>query len=244
MQVYTNCSSCGFFNNKSCELNKLNSEGFKGLAVQRTVNSGALEHHIDGRFCQFHRVKKWKDEQIKNGLDPLQVVNEQTRIKYGLVTGIDKNSNPVKIFEQLDRICNSKYPPENIYFIKNTGTPEYSKEDLEERLEKYNIPFRIKIAYVSISTDKFVDELFLTQKLKNKFYVCLLKEDFDLDFLNGLDKTINHDMLQIMYAGNNDYYFIPTQLHELCKDGFKEFLEREGLDDSIFSYEEILAKGK
>lgn len=236
MKVYTNCSSCSFLKNEKCSLGKWETPGFKDLVIKRPVDSGAEEYHIEGRFCQFHRVEKWASSQA----DPINSALESAKLDYGFVTGIDKNSDTESVFKQIDMVCRSKHPPKNLYFISNKKTENLTKSEIEKRLSVYNIPYRIKMAIIEMPMSKFIDELCMVEKLTNSFYLCALKTSLDINFINGLDVAINHNMRQVMYAGDENYYFMPTKIHKLCKDNFKQFLIKEGLGESVFSYDDII----
>lgn len=242
--IYTNCNSCVFLNKQGCSLGKWNTNGFSGLVDSVNLEDGILEHRILGRICTFHRTNNWAEHHTNLGVDIHQQVADENILKYGLMTCIDDESDPEAMLLQMENVVNSKHVPQKLYIINNCSDPKYTNEYLKNKLQKYNLPYKIKKALAKQTNAKFIDEFAMTDRLTEYFYLGLLKPGFDLKFLDNLHDIIYGEMIQAIYAGDEDsYYFMPTNLHKMCSCGFRKFLDQESSGTAItYSYQDVLKK--
>lgn len=242
-KIYSNCSSCSFISESedNCTLGKWQSFGFGGK-VKEVENNGKKEMHLQGRICTFHRTENWKSHYEKMGVDVIDKVNEENTLKYGLVSCIDDVEDPELMLAQVTDVANSKFKPSTIYIVNNCSNPKYSNDYLKSFLSTFNIPFKIKKTLTENTNAKFIDEFAMTDRLVDHFYLGLLKPGFDIKFLDNLYHVIYQEMLQVMFAGDEEsYYYMPTNLHKLCSCGFAEFTTREVGPEAVFSYSKIMS---
>ena len=234
MEIYTNCSTCSFFDkkNKECGQGLWESKGFKGLPE---LNQSAGGHILPGVVCPYHRYGK--NATFENA-------QSEAHLGYGLVlpvpdTDLQVLTDLVKSFVKLE----PKIRPKQFYFIddrSNKSNPQTVFDELTKILSEAQIEFKYKNTVgESRGASFYVDQYASTGKIKQPFYIYFDKIEVDKEFLNGLWSAIYEDMIQLMYGGKDGCYWMPTGIHKLCKGGFKEFLEKENLHDNIMSYEEI-----
>ncbi len=216
----------------SCELGLWESSGFKDFIHK---NEELDEMHIDSRICPYHRIETWSF----NKDSPIDEVKKEVYLKYALIYCINNTDTLERHLSSIQKIMESDYKPQSIYIIDSQTTNNQNFDRTKEFLQNLNISFRIKKTLTEADESHFVDEFVMTSKVKEFFYVCIRNNDFNIDFLKGLDNIINGDMEQVMFAGNEDYYFVPMQIHQLTKSHFQQYLESKGLHSKVYEYDKV-----
>lgn len=247
-QIYTNCNSCCFLSTKNpegtCLLGNWDSPGYAGKNKFEDGPDGNKEHHVVDNLCPSHRLPQWLDHKKISLAQALfsETVYDELKLSYGLVTALDDHTDPEIMIQQIFDICESTNPPNNVYVILNISDPKYSIKFLKEKLANLNRPYKIKKSLTELDTRYFIDEFAINKKIEDYYYLAVLDDSFNEDFLRGLWTAIYEDMLSVVYAGNGDTYFMVTDVHQHCSSGYSEFVKKNCGEKSCLSYEEIIKK--
>jgi hypothetical protein len=141
------------------------------------------------------------------------------------------------VFSKIENIVNSKYPPKNINIINNAGI---DNKRLSGFLKSLGLPYNAKQVLSSFGVAQYVDEFVMLNKVKFPYYIAVLDNSLDLNFLEGLNLLVNKDMEKVLYAGRDSCYFTISAVHQVCKSGIKEYISKEGYHDNVYNYKEIL----
>lgn len=232
MQLFTNCNTCVFLKDEKCDGNLWDSPGFQNK-VRETEDGMTI---IAGRICPTHRT---------NTDQPFEEVRNTCRLSYALVAYLseDKDANNQFLEDIKPLFDNRQTKPLGIYLIDGRDDRSDILE-LKKSLEKFGVKYKIKNVLVANRPDKFIDEFVTTRSMGEQFYFYTNIEDkIDYQkFLRGLWNLIYKDMQQVLYAGSNSAFYLAAGLHQICKNGFKEYLLENNFDHAVFSTQEILDK--
>ena len=230
MELFTKCNNCCFYKSDRCGLDLWDTSGFANCVSE--LNGDTI---LKGRICPYHRVDQWAALKA----DPLTEVKKEVYLRYAAVLVIDKDYSRDEALEDIIRLRDSALPPSKFYLV-DRSEDNSNHQNLVEILKTYDIEFRTKqVIDYNLSGEEYIDEYVMTQKLTEAFYIAMHKPNISLGFIQNLNKLIYHDMSQVLYAGNNDYYFMLTSMHKIVRNGFKEYLINLGHQDKVISYEEI-----
>lgn len=230
MEIFTECNSCYFCQDKSCKLEKWTSPGFIDAFEE---NSGTF--YINGRACPFYREPGY---DLLDASPPEERVYKELRLNYGLVLTITDTLNRDTILDIIEKAKELDYPPRTYYVVDYRSNND-NHQNLVEVLRHLDVKFKTKkVLDITRPIDIYVDEFVMTKKLKEPFYIktdSYLENSMTLGLFNKMYK----DMIQVLYVGDESTYFTVTGIHHVCKDGFRAYLESKGHEKFIYNWQDI-----
>ena len=238
MNVYTNCNSCIFYDDDKevCTQGMWEHPEFKERRAYDTENK---EWHIIDRICPRHRTSGWRD-LVGDDLD--EALRNEIKVKFSIIQAIHTDEAFSKFLVNLDNLVQESdiCSIQGIYIVDRRGDASDPAE-LSRQLKKYKRPYAVKKALTDDEDYVFVDQFMQTRKVKSPFYVFGAEPDsITTQMIGGLYNLIVRDLKQVLYAGDDDCYFMASMLHQIKKRGFADYLKTNDAAHTVFSSDEIL----